>query len=56
MFAYKSVIQDFIPVVNDELEFGYNNLTLKDAKTGIIYKLVKLKQNMTKTEGDDLAI
>ena len=51
MYAYKSDSnQDFIPVVNDEIEFGYSNLTLKDRNTGIIYKLVKLKREMNEKE------
>ncbi|MNK25762.1 hypothetical protein D3C87_440890 [compost metagenome] len=57
MFAYKtSKTQDIIPLVNGDLEFGYNTLTLHDPKTKTIYKLVKLKKQMSQTERNDIEI
>jgi len=57
MYAYKSdANQDVIIAVNEELDHGYNNLTLTDKKTKIIYKLIKLKRDMTAGERDDIKI
>jgi len=57
ILAYKSSkAQDFLVVVNDEVQFGYNNLTLTEAKTGIVYKLIKLKREMPKAERDEITI
>ncbi|MCD9855889.1 hypothetical protein LUD75_14280 [Epilithonimonas sp. JDS] len=57
MYAYRnSRTQDITPIVNDELEFGFNTLTLNDKKTGTIYKLVKLKREMSQSEKDAVNI
>ena len=57
MYAFKTgENQDFLPVVNDEIEFGYNNLTLKNPETGISYKMIKLKREMTETERNEINI
>ncbi|CDT04905.1 hypothetical protein [Sphingobacterium faecium] len=57
MYVYKSDInQDVIIAVNEDLDHGYNNLTLTDKKTNMIYKLIKLKRNMTADERDDIKI
>lgn len=39
-----------IPTMSDELDFGYNNLTLQDPKTRMIYTFYKIKQSMTAEE------
>lgn len=57
MYASKSnKNQDFLPVVNDEIEFGYNNLTLRSPETGISYIMVKLKREMTDSERNEINI
>ncbi|MCX8534238.1 hypothetical protein [Chryseobacterium luquanense] len=57
MYAFKSSKnQDFLPVVNDEIEFGYNNLTLRNPETGISYKMIKLKKEMTDSERNEIRI
>lgn len=57
MYAFKSSKnQDFIPVVNDELEFGYNVFTLKNPEIGISYKMIKLKKEMTDSERKEISI
>lgn len=57
MYAYKdSNQQKLIYFINDNPLPGYNNLILRDKKTGIIYKLVKLKQNMSPSERDQINV
>ena len=57
MYSYRvDKNQDYLIVVDNDLEFGYNNLTLKDAKTGLSYKLVKLKKGMSELERGALKI
>lgn len=57
IYAYKAdKKQDFVVAVNEELEPGYNILTLVDEKTGIGYKLIKLKRDMTPSEKQEITI
>lgn len=57
MYAYKdSNQQKLIYFINDSPLPGHNNLILSDKKTGIIYKLVKLKQNMSPSERDQINV
>ncbi|WP_347218262.1 hypothetical protein [Chryseobacterium sp.] len=52
----KREIIPVIPTMNDELDYGYNNITLKDPKTGIIYKFYKLRQSMTAEERGNIPL
>ena len=45
-----------IPTMNDELDYGYNNLTLKDPKTKMIYTFYKLEQSMTPAERGNIPL
>lgn len=45
-----------VPMMNDELDFGYNNMTLKDPKTGTVYKFYKIKKSMTTKERGDIPL
>lgn len=57
MYAFKSSKnQDFLPVINDEIDSGYNNLTLRNPETGISYKMMKLKREMTEAERNEINI
>ena len=57
IYAYRTdKKQDFITAVNEEFEPGFNNLTLNDNKTGINYKLIKLKKGMTASEKEEIKI
>lgn len=48
--------RDFAVAVNGDLEPGFNTLTLTDKKTRMVYKLVKLQQNMTLVERESIRI
>lgn len=57
MYACKSdKKQDFVIAVNKDIDPGYNTLTLTDKNTGIKYKLIKLKQEMTISEKEKINI
>ncbi|MFU8972741.1 hypothetical protein ACM642_15915 [Chryseobacterium sp. CY353] len=57
IYAYKTdKKQDFVVALNGELEPGFERLTLLDEKTGILYKLIRLKRDMTKIEKDEITI
>ncbi|WP_312298625.1 hypothetical protein [Chryseobacterium sp.] len=57
MYAYKdSSPQKLTYFINDSPDPGYNNMILEDSKTGVIYKLVKLKQNMSPSERDQFHV
>ncbi|MGE8555458.1 MAG: hypothetical protein ACN6OB_16175 [Chryseobacterium jejuense] len=45
-----------VPTIDDGLDFSYNNITLKDPKTGTIYTFYKIKQSMTAEERGDIPI
>lgn len=45
-----------IPTMNDALDFGYNNLTVQDPKTKMIYKFYKIKQSMTAEERGNIPL
>jgi|GEM_PF-760057 hypothetical protein len=53
MYAYRyNNKQKLVYFINDNMDPGYNTLTLRDKSTGIIYKLVKLKRDMSSSEKD----
>lgn len=57
MYAYRfTKNQDLIIAVNEDLDHGYNNLTLTDKRTNMKYKLIKLKKDMAATEKDEIKI
>ncbi|MNY47708.1 hypothetical protein D3C86_1829950 [compost metagenome] len=57
MYAYRSTKnQDLIIAVNEDLDHGYNNLTLTDKRTNMKYKLIKLKKDMAATEKEEIKI
>lgn len=57
IYSYKTVKeQDFVVVVDEELEAGFEVLTLTDKKTGVKYKLIKLKRDMTASEREQIKI
>ncbi|MBP2619626.1 hypothetical protein [Chryseobacterium jejuense] len=45
-----------VPTIDDGLDFSYNNITLKDPKTGIIYTFYKIKQSMTAEERGNIPL
>lgn len=57
IYAYRyNDKQKLIYFINDNPDPGYNNLSIGDKKTGITYKFVKLKKEMTPTERDQIRI
>lgn len=57
IYAYKSdEKQDFTVAVNKEIDPGFANFTLTDKRTGIKYKLIKLKNGMSAAEKEDITI
>ncbi|MDN3693609.1 hypothetical protein QWZ06_15595 [Chryseobacterium tructae] len=49
---------DVIPVIStmNDLDFGYNNITLENHKTGMIYKFYKLERGMTTEERNNIPL
>ncbi|AZA93588.1 Uncharacterised protein [Chryseobacterium nakagawai] len=50
---------EIIPVVtsmDDELDFGYHNITIKDPKTGIVYTFYKINKSMTTKQRGDIPL
>ncbi|BAP31194.1 uncharacterized protein CHSO_2157 [Chryseobacterium sp. StRB126] len=45
-----------VPTIDDGLDFSYNNVTVKDPKTGIIYTFYKIKQSMTAEERGNIPL
>lgn len=45
-----------VPTIDDGLDFSYNNITVKDPKTGIIYRFYKIKQSMTAEERGNIPL
>lgn len=57
IYAYRyNDKQKLMYFINDNPNPGYDNLSLNDEKTGIIYKLVKLKRGMTPAEINKIRI
>ncbi|MDR2237888.1 MAG: hypothetical protein LBE92_17325 [Chryseobacterium sp.] len=57
MYAYRyNNKQKLLFFINDDPDPGYNNLSVRDKKTGIIYKLVRLKKNMPQSERDQIKV
>lgn len=45
-----------IPTMDDELDFGYDNIIVADPKTKLIYKFYKLKGSMTAEERNNIPL
>lgn len=57
LYAYRyNDRQKLMYFINGEADSGYHNLSLTDKTTGIIYKLVKIKKEMTPAEAGRITI
>jgi len=57
IYAYRYTDeQKIVYFINDDPMPGYNNITLRDKKTGIIYALTKVKRDISQAEKDDISV
>lgn len=57
LYSYRyNDTQKFMYFINGEADSGYHTLSLKDKTTGIIYKMVKIKKDMTPAEAGRIKI
>ena len=57
IYAYRyTEDQKLVYFINNDPMPGYNNMTLKDRKTGIIYVLTKIKAGISQAEKDDISV